>query len=178
MAVTPATLTHASPGLTVGTMTTAQIAQGLDRLVIQQFVIPQVAEVSFTMTNVRTGRMATSTGNDSPITQSPGNGSNVLWTIRHQSFDNEQAGNPIITYAELPPTHACEWKLEAVTASSPTTAPQEGRMGRWARAGMSLGLSALVTLFPPWPCGYAIPVIALVRGWSRLPFGAPSLTVT
>ena len=51
-------------------------------------------------------------------------------------------------------------------------------MGRWARPGMSLGLLALVTLFPAGPCGYAIPVIALVRGWSRLPFGAPSLIMT
>jgi hypothetical protein len=51
-------------------------------------------------------------------------------------------------------------------------------MGGWASVGMSLGLSALVTLFPAGHCGYATPVIALAGGWSRLPYGAPSSIVT
>jgi hypothetical protein len=51
-------------------------------------------------------------------------------------------------------------------------------MDGWAPVGMSLGLSALVTLFPAGRCGYATPVIALAGGWSRLPYGAPSSVVT
>ena len=46
----------------------------------QQFQIPQVTEVSFTMTNVRTGLMATWTGTGKAVTQTPGNGSQVSWT--------------------------------------------------------------------------------------------------
>jgi hypothetical protein len=55
---------------------------------------------------------------------------------------------------------------------------REGMMGRWAPAGMSRGLSALVTLFPPGRCGYATPVIAPARGRSHLPCGAPSSILT
>jgi len=53
-----------------------------------------------------------------------------------------------------------------------------GMMGGWAPMGMSLGLSVLVTRFPAGRCGYAIPVIALAGGWSRLPYGARSSIVT
>ena len=43
---------------------------------------------------------------------------------------------------------------------------------------MSRGLSALVTLFLPGRCGYAIPGIVPARERCRLPCGAPSLIVT
>ena len=47
----------------------------------QQFKIPQFAEVSFSMTNVRTGLKAASSGAGAPVVQSGANGNTVLWTI-------------------------------------------------------------------------------------------------
>lgn len=120
----------------------------------QQFQIPQVAEVSFTMTNVRTGLMVTWTGTGQPATQSPGSGSNVLWGIANSPAatagtspvllqplaenassreflglrsDRQQAGDPIVTWMlVLDGSHDfASWRLEDVTAP-PAAVPQFG----------------------------------------------------
>ena len=121
----------------------------------QQFQIPQFTEVSFSMTNVRTGLKAASSGAGAAAVQSGANGNTVLWTIAKKpeapflpwpvqpgqvviaslgqsgqclnlKGDNQQAGNPIITWDIFPvDTNSSVWTLEQVTIPA-TIPPQFG----------------------------------------------------